>query len=146
MAAMPINTYPNSPPPVMASTKIYTPAQSVSSAGVSVSNGQMVGTSSLRRVYASAYPNGYSSGATRSSTTVARTTSYAKTTTPTYTRPTSSSTTTSTTKSSTPSKSPKIAVGPKPSEQPEPDKKKTPVRHPLFRVNRFEDMKVLGYE
>jgi hypothetical protein len=132
MADVPINTYPNSPPPVIASTKVYTPEQSVSRAGVSIANGQMVtsGSSALRRVYASAAPS-YSS---RSSSTVRSST---RTVTPTTTY----------------TKSPKIATGPgtattptRSSVPPQAPKRKIPDRHPIFRVNRFEDMKVLGYE
>lgn len=115
---VPINTYASSPPPLIASTKIYTPSQSVSSAGISIANGKFVRksvpASPLRRVYSS-----YSSSSGRGSSSTTRVVS-----------------------SKTPTKA--IASGPK--QAPTPPPKKARVKHPLFRVNRYEDMKVLGYE
>lgn len=124
IVSAPINTYPGSPPPVIATTKVYTPSQTVAQAGVSVSNGTMVKrsvpSSPLRRVYATKSPVASSS----SSRIVS---------------------------SKPPSKPPAkaIAAGPArtrvfaaPTPTPAPKRK---VRT-LFRVDRFEDMKVLGYE
>ena len=126
IVAVPINTYPNSPPPVIASTKIYTPEQSVASAGVRIDNGVMtmphgrgsVANSPLRRVYAASAPVASSSHPAHAAVV-----------------------------SSRPLKS--VAFGPSSahSATPKPpDKKSPPAKHPLFRVNRFEDMKVLGYD
>lgn len=117
--SVPINTYPGSPPPLVASTKVYTPTQTVSQA---ISSGSIIGRTSpsspLRRVYAAAAPSYSSSNRTSSSSTKSSP------------RP--------------------VAAGPGNTrtarkEEPEPPKKVAP-RRTLFRVNRFEDMKVLGYE
>ena len=125
IVSVPINTYPGSPPPVIASTKVYTPSQTVSQAGVSVSNGTMakrpVSSSPLRRVYATSAPvTAGSSSRTVSSKTSAK-----------------------------PPPVKVIAAGPSrtrvPTPTPTPAEKRK-VRHPLFRVDRFEDMRVLGYE
>lgn len=117
IVSVPVNTYPGSPPPLVASTKVYTPTQTVSQA---MSRGTVVGrttsSSPLRRVYASAAPS-YSS----------------------------SSRTSSTSKSSPRA----VAAGPsnaRTSKPTEPEPRKVAPRRTLFRVNRFEDMKVLGYE
>ncbi len=125
IVAVPVNTYPNSPPPAIASTKAYSPEQSVASAGVGIANGVMtmphsrsgVPNSPLRRVYAASAPAGSASHPTRAAVV-----------------------------SSRPLKA--LASGPSSTHAPppKPPDKKPPAKHPLFRVNRFEDMKVLGYD
>lgn len=121
--SVPVNTYASSPPPLVASTKVYTPSKSVSQAGVSVANGDMVrkptGSSPLRRVYASAAPVTTHGSSSRT------TASYSKPK-PVAAGPSKSKTASTSTPSKPPSK-----VKPK---------------RTLFRVERFEDMKVLGYE
>ncbi|MGB8166334.1 MAG: peptidoglycan DD-metalloendopeptidase family protein [Chthoniobacteraceae bacterium] len=125
IVSVPINTYPGSPPPVIASTKVYTPTQTISQA---MANGTVVGgtssSSPLRRVYVSSAPSYASS--TRISATSTKSTKV------------------------TPKPTPKaIAAGPSSTRAPtpvQPDSRKQAPRRTLFRVNRFEDMKVLGYE
>jgi hypothetical protein len=112
---VPVNTYPGSPPPVVASTKVYTPSQTVSQAKASGTVvRKYVPSSPLRRVYASSAPSSTRSSA--SSKTTPRI----------------------------------IASGPSSTRAPAPTppekKKQPPPRRTLFRVNRFEDMKVLGYD
>jgi Peptidase family M23 len=126
IVSLPVNTYPNSPPPIIASTKVYTPTQTISQA---MSNGTVVNRSTssspLRRVYVSAAPS-FSSSARTASTPPRSTASVA-------------------TKSL-----PKIvAAGPGKTRTPAPTpvvQRKTAPRRTLFKVNRFEDMKVLGYD
>jgi hypothetical protein len=118
--SVPVNTYSASPPPLVAGTRVYTPAQSVAQAGVSISNGQMVrrpsSSSPLRRVYASA------------ATIPSRTTYHTTSSKP---KPVATGPSTLRSSSSKPAQ--------KPPEKPKP-------KRTLFRVDRFEDMKVLGYE
>jgi hypothetical protein len=143
IVSVPVNTYPNSPPPIIASTKVYTPSQGVSRAGISVAGGKMakhsVPPSSLRRVYAST-ASASSSGRSTGSTT--RPISVASTTSTTSTKSAPKTIVTAPVKT--------IAAGPVKTKvpipaTPVPEKRKVPVKHPLFRVNRFEDMKILGY-
>jgi hypothetical protein len=101
IVSVPINTFPNSPPPVIAVRKVETPIQTISQARA---RGQIAGSTS--------------SGTSRKVV-------------PKKTSPITST--------SGPSKSRLFTPA-------TPEKKKGPVRHPLFKVNRFEDMKVLGYE
>ncbi len=73
IVAVPIGTYAGAPPPLVASTKVYTPTQSVSRADVTVSSGQIsrrpVPSSPLRRVYAStSYSSSSRSSAMQNST------------------------------------------------------------------------------
>jgi hypothetical protein len=116
IVSMPINTYPNSPPPIIASTKVYTPTQTIAQAkanGTVV--GQSTGSSPLRRAYVSAAPSVASPSRTAATKVIPRV----------------------------------IAAGPstaRASTPAQPDKRKPAPRHTLFRVNRFEDMKVLGYD
>jgi|GEM_PF-788572 len=116
MASVPVGTYPNSPPPLIASTKVYTPTQSVSTAmarGDVVSGGRAIPTSPLRRVYVSS--------------------------------PLSSSSSRAVSSSKTPMRS--VAGGPGNPRVPSTTEKRKPApRRTLFKVERFEDMKVLGYE
>jgi len=117
IASVPVNTYPDSPPPIIASTKLYTPTQNISTAkarGEIVTGGRAIPTSPLRRTYASADPTTSQSTRTVSATKAS-------------TRP--------------------VAVGPPNPRQSTPtDKQKLPARRSVFKVDRFEDMKVLGYE
>lgn len=124
IVAVPVNTYANSPPPVIASTKVYTPTQSISQA---VASGKVLNrttaSSPLRRAYVSSAPI-------------------------------ASKTSVSSASHSVPTKVTKvlprsIAAGPSTARAPAPveqDKHKPAPRRTLFKVNRFEDMKVLGYE
>jgi hypothetical protein len=119
IASVPVNTYPNSPPPIIASTKVATPEQSVARAGVGISNGQMVrnrpaAPSPLRRVYvaSSVVPPGRGTRMVASSKGTLKA----------------------------------VATGPARARESAPaENRKAPTRHSLFRVERFEDMKVLGY-
>lgn len=121
LADVPINTYPNSPPPIIASKKVATPEQTVAKAGIGISKGQMTrgrapAPSPLRR----AYVNTSVPSPSRTSRSVASTA--------TAVSPRS------------------IAVGPpSSSDAPKPEKRKSTGPSPVFRVQRFEDMKILGY-
>jgi hypothetical protein len=123
IVSAPVNTYPGSPPPMIASTKLYTPTQSVAKASTSISGGQIVRrsvpSSPLRRVYATTF---YASNGHSSSTRTAPT-----------------------------KRTPRmVATGPGSAKRPpaptHSEEKKVAPRRTLFRVNRFEDMRVLGYE
>jgi Peptidase family M23 len=131
IVSVPVDTYPGSPPPVIASTKVYTPSQTISQA---MSNGSVIGrttgSSPLRRVYVSSAPSSVSSSYTSSTRTSITSTKYSKV----APKP-------------TPKPTPRaIAAGPSAARKPTPEPRKLAPRRTLFRVNRFEDMKVLGYE
>ncbi len=123
IAAVPVGTYPNSPPPIIASTKVYTPTDTIASAkakGQVVTGGHAVPTkpSPLRHIYASAAPS----------------------------RTSSSSSSSRTVSTSKPAPRP-VATGPGSPKVPATSvQRKVPPRRTLFKVDRFEDMKVLGYE
>ena len=161
IVSAPINTYPGSPPPVIASTKVYTPTQTVSQAEIFGENGpttkRPVPTSPLRRVYASSSSVSSSSSSRTASLKTsplpvktspvpvkAPTVPIVSSKTPSVSTSKTSTVSTSKTIAKTPTKP--VAAGPirprVPTPAPTPPRK---VRT-LFRVERFEDMKVLGYE
>lgn len=162
IVSVPVNTYAGSPPPLVASTKVYTPTQTISQA---ISNGSVINRTSssspLRRVYVSAAPtierSSYSGSisSTRTTSVPTRTatipTKPATVATKTATVPTKTATvSTKLVAKPTPKPTPKmIAAGPskaRPTPTVPPEPRKLPPRRTLFRVDRFEDMKVLGYE
>lgn len=90
---VPINTFSATPPPLVAATKVYTPALPVSRAGVTVQDGRYVSNGRSLPIR----PSTNSTSKTKPGTTTT-------------------------------------------------EVRRTPVRRPEFRVNRFEDMRILGYE
>jgi murein DD-endopeptidase MepM/ murein hydrolase activator NlpD len=87
--SVPVNTFPNSPPPLLAGKRVYTPAVPVSSAGVAVAANSFI----ARARSHAGLPSGTTSGTNSSAT-------------------------------------------------PPPVR----TRRPEFRVKRFEDMRILGYD
>ena len=156
VVSAPINTYSATPPPLVASTKVYTPTQTIAQA---MANGTVVGgptrtSSPLRRVYAtSPRSSSVGSGSSRSSggsgssgssgglsssgtaTRMVVTTNPVVTAKPVATpKPVPRVTATAPTKTKTSTSTKPV----KPTE-------KTKPKRTLFRVDRFEDMRVLDY-
>jgi hypothetical protein len=59
VVSVPVNTYPSSPPPIIASPKVYTPTQTIAQAYANgaVVTGKSIGSSPLRRAFVAAAPS-----------------------------------------------------------------------------------------